>query len=304
MGCETDPADPPRISRGSAGLGALVTAGLLALIGWQLANTSTSAIAVLTDLPWSVAVSFALLYLTQPLADLIIYRRIWSLPLSGFGALLRKTAINEAVLGYGGELYLYLWARRRRDLAGTAFAGVKDVNVVSAMVGFALTFAVLGLALAGAQSSDLERLLRPLLWPALAVVAVALGALAFARRVFSLGRGDLAFVAKAHALRLFAVCGLTILTWSLALPDVALDVWIILLAMVLVGARIPFVTNTGLLVANAVLLLFGPDSSFGVLLAAMALATLALHLAVIAGLGFAQIRRWSRAMARGGGSLT
>lgn len=269
----------------SLALGGLVSVGLLAAIGFQLSQTSPAALALLRGLSPAVFASFALFYLAQPLADFVIYRRLWKLPLSGLAALLRKTAINEAVLGYGGELYLYLWARRRAGLAYSAFAAVKDVNILSSMTGFAVTLGVLLLAGTWARDLDLARLLRPMLWPAIGVVVVALGVLLFARRVFSLRPGDIAFVATVHGLRLAATCVLTVATWALALPEVTLKVWVVLLAVNLLGARIPFLTNKALVVGNVMLLVLGPDSSFAVLLAAMAVATLGAHLGVIATLG-------------------
>jgi hypothetical protein len=272
-------------------VGGLISAGLLAAIGWQLAHTSPAALAMLRRLSPAVAVSFALLYLAQPLADLAIYRRVWGLPASAVGALLRKTAINEAVLGYGGELYLFVWARRRGGLANPPFAAIKDVNILSSMLGFAFTLAALLAAAAWAESDTLVTLLRPVLWPAVATMGVALLVLVFARRVFSLSAADIAYVTAVHGLRLVAYCVLTIATWALALPEVALQVWVVLLAVTLVGARVPFLTNKTLLVGNVVLVMLGPDSPFGVLLAALAVATLATHLAVIAGLGLFDLWR-------------
>ena len=276
---------PARPAVWSLWLGGLISVGLLAAIGVQLARTPPATFAVLAGLSPAVFVSFTLLYLAQPVADLVIYRRVWNLPLSGLGALLRKTAINEAVFGYGGELYLYLWARRRAGLTYAPFAAIKDVNILSSIMGFGFTLAVLLLAVAWAHNADLVRLLRSVQWPAVGVMAIALGALVFARRVFSLKPRDIAFVAAAHGVRLTAYCGLTIATWALALPSVALDVWVVLLAVTLLGARIPFLTNKTLVVGNVVLLVLGPGSSFAVLLAAMAVATLGAHLVVIAVLG-------------------
>jgi hypothetical protein len=108
----------------------------------------------------------------QPLADFAIYRRVWGLPPAGLAALKRKTAINEAVLGYGGELYLYLWARRRAGLANPPFAAIKDVNILSSILGFAVTLA----ALPPPPSPP---------WPAHLVVIAVLGALDLRRAAFA-----------------------------------------------------------------------------------------------------------------------
>ncbi len=289
--------EPPRPATWSLWLGGLISVALLAAIVVQLARTPPATFAVLAGLSPAVFLSFALLYLAQPVADLVIYRRVWNLPLSAVGALLRKTALNEAVLGYSGELYLYFWARRRAGLTYAPFAAIKDVNILSSIMGFGVTLAVLAAAIAWADNPELVRLLRPVQWPAVGVMAVALGVLMFARRVFSLKPRDIAFVAAAHGVRLLAYCGLTISTWALALPQVALDVWVVLLAVTLLGARIPFLTNKTLVVGNAVLLLLGPGSSFAVLLAAMAVATLCANLAVIAVLGSHDLWRAVRGQA-------
>ena len=263
----------------------MVSAGLLAAIFVQLRHTSSAILALLTHLPLAAFVSFTLLYMVQPLADLIIYRRVWNFPFAGLAALFRKTALNEVVFDYSGELYLYLWARRRAGLAEAPIDAIKDVNILSALIGAGLTLVTLILAATQAGSLDLVPILRPLLWPGVAVMVISLTILVFARRVFSLRRDELVFVAMVHALRLAATSTLTITTWRLALPGIDPGIWVVLLAVSLLVARIPFVTNKSLLVGNVVLLTVGPASSFGLLLASLAVVTLAAHLVVIALLG-------------------
>lgn len=275
----------------SLGLGGLVSAGLLAAIFVQLGHTSWTIIALLTRIPPAAFVCFALLYVMQPLGDLMIYRRVWNFPLSGVAALFRKTAINEVVFDYSGEIYLYLWARRRAGLAQAPLDAIKDVNILSALMGSGLTLVMLVLAATRSKSLDIVQILRPLLWPSIAVMAISLGVLVFARRVFSLRREDLIFVAGVHALRLAALSMLTIMTWRLALPEVDPGVWVVLLAVSLLVARIPLVTNKNLLIGNVVLLTAGPTSSFGMLLAGLAVVTLAAHLVVIAVLGLQDLWR-------------
>ena len=284
---------PPRAAppAWALALGGMVSVGLLAAIVVQLRHTSSAILALLTHLPPAAFVSFALLYMVQPLADLIIYRRVWNFPFAGLAALFRKTAINEVLFDYSGELYLYLWARRRAGLAEAPIDAIKDVNILSALIGAGLTLVLLILAATQVGSLDLVPILRPLLWPGVAVMVISLTILVFARRVFSLRRDDLIFVAMVHALRLAATSTLTITTWRLALPGTDPGVWVVLLAVSLLVARIPFVTNKNLLVGNVVLLTVGTASSFGLLLAGLAVVTLAAHLVVIALLGANDVAR-------------
>jgi hypothetical protein len=270
--------------------GAAASVTLLAAIAYQLQDATPAAAKMLIHLPWTVIAMSAVLYLVQPLADLVIYRRLWGLPLSGLGALMRKTAINEAVLGYAGEAYLYLWARRRIQPINPPMATIKDVNILSAIIGFAITLGALLLAATGAHGDELSQWLRPAFWPVAGAVGIALAVLVFARRIFFLGRRDILFVAAVHAARSAVACALTLTIWELAIPAGGVDVWIPLLAITMVSARIPFLTSPNLVAGNIVLLLLGPNSPFALLLAALAIATLCAHLVVIAVSGIGLLR--------------
>jgi hypothetical protein len=64
------------------------------------------------------------------------------------------------------------------------------------------------------------------------------------------------------------------------LPTVPLTSWIVLAALQLCVTRLPFVPNKDLLFANAALLIAGPDSQIGRLMALTAGFILAMHLIV------------------------
>ncbi|MDB5451674.1 MAG: hypothetical protein JWO33_252 [Caulobacteraceae bacterium] len=261
--------------------GGLLAVGLSAVTLVQLSHASSEALATvqrLSPVAWSL---FAVLYLVQPLADLLIFRRLWRLPITSFGVMLRKVVINETLFGYGGELYFYLWARRRPGLSDAPFGAIKDVNVVSALGANVLTLIMLLVSAAGLERVDLAHQFGPAFWPGLGLIALSFGVLLFARRVFSLTRRELTAVAAIHAVRLAATGGLTVLLWRSALPDVALGVWLALLAGRLLLARLPFVANKDLMFANLILVLFGATSPTALLLATLAIVTLTAHLAVI-----------------------
>jgi hypothetical protein len=291
-------ATPPPSDAWRTWLGAGVSLGLLGLIVVQLDNASAAAAAMLRQLSPAVWATLAVLYFVQPLADLAIYRRLWGLPLAGFPALLRKTAINEVVLGYGGELYLYLWARGRTDPGRARPEVIKDVAILSALLGNLLTLAMLVLSAAKLADLDVARRFGPTLWWGAGAVTLTTIALAFTRRIFTLGRRDVAFVAGVHAIRLAAVNGLTLAAWSLALPHVPFGAWLVLLAVRLGISRLPFVANRDLVFGN-LLLVLTPQAPVAVLLATLALATLGAHLSVIPLLSAGDL--WRFAFRRGSG---
>lgn len=284
----------PAMAWGSWAGGLLAVAlSVAALI--QISHASADAVAMIRELSPAVWVVFILLYLTQPVADLVIFRRLWRLPLRGFAVLMRKVVINEVLFGYSGELYFYVWAKRQPGLSEAPFGAIKDVNIVSALAGNVVTLFMLPVSAIALHGVSLEHELGPVFWPGLGVVALSFGVLLFSRRVFSLTRPELGFVSVVHAVRLLMSSGLTLLVWHLALPDVALAVWLVLLTSRLLLARLPFVANKDLVFANVVLVLFGTGSTTALLLATLAIATLTLHLAVVAVVSMPGIVRAVRA---------
>jgi hypothetical protein len=296
LGSAAAPAASLRPRRAwGAWAGGLMTAALLAGLLLQLGGTSAQIAATLLGLSPAVWIAFALLYLAQPLADLVIFRSLWRLPASGLSAMLCKTVLNETVLGYSGEGYLYLWARRKAGLAAAPFEAIKDVTILSALTGNAATCVLLVLGAGRLHDLDLAHRLGPALGPGLAVAAAPFALALLAPRMFSLPPPRLAFVAGVHLIRLAVTSGLTLLAWRLALPQVALGDWVAVLALRMLAARLPFVTNKDLVFGNLMLLLAGPHAPVALLMAALAVATLLAHLAAIGLVGLqpllARVRR-------------
>jgi hypothetical protein len=271
--------------------GGLVSAALLISVVIQLARAPAEAVAEVSRFGPVFWLVFAALYLAQPLSELVIFGRLWRLPASGLTVLLRKGVINEIVFGYSGEVYLYLWARRKAGLTGAPFGAIKDVNILSALAGNVLTLAMLAISASAIHKVDLDRYLAPTIWCGLAVVALSLAILVFARRVFSLKRPELVFVARVHGVRLLATTVLTIALWAVALPGTPLSLWVVLVTVRLLVARLPFLTNKDLVFANLVFVIAGPHTPVGLLLGALAVITLAAHLVIIGVVSLLDLRR-------------
>ncbi len=274
-----------QLSLGWRLLGVAAFVGLVGAILWQLRGAASDAMTMIVRLPPLVWPALALLYMVQPLCEFVVFRRLWNMPVAGFEALLRKNVINEVVLGYSGEAYLYVWARRAAGAVVAPFQAIKDVNILSALLGNLLTVALALVSATHLRDLELDKRLGPALWSGLIPVAISLGLLVFGRRVFSLPRDQLVFVGAVHAFRLIVVTGLTVLIWWMALPQVAISLWIVFLTIRYLVSRIPFISNKELVFGNLMLLVLGPHAPVAVLLAALALITLFLHLAVIVGLG-------------------
>jgi len=195
------------------------------------------------------------MYLTLPLTETLIFRRLWALPWSSVWLFLRKRVLNEAVFGYSGEAYVYLWARRQTGLAARAMGAVKDVSITSALAANALTVAVVAVLvlfgdqlLAAGFFSPTE--LRSIIWGALLLTLPAFVILLFSKRIMSLSRGINARIFGAHMARLLISNVFLVGAWHYALPDVGWGVWLMLLSLRLVISRVPFAPNTDLLFSS------------------------------------------------------
>jgi hypothetical protein len=283
-----------KTSRRWTWLGGVLSIGLVVAIVMQLGGATSDVLKAIVRLPPLVWPTLILLYLIQPICDFVVFRRLWNLPAAGFEALLRKTVINEVVLGYSGEAYLYVWARRAVGTVAAPFGAIKDVNILSALLGNLLTLALAAISATQLRDLDLANRLGPALWSGLIPVAISAGLLIFGRRVFSLRLGQLLYVGAVHGVRLVIATALILLIWNMALPSVAPGLWLVLLAIRYLVSRIPLISNKDLVFGNLMLLLLGAQSSVAVMLAALALITLGLHMAVIVGLGVVDLVRGLR----------
>lgn len=239
--------------------------------------------------------AFAALYLSLPLGDYVIFRRLWALPPAGLVPLLKKRIANEVLLGYSGEAYFYAWARERLSLVAAPFAAIKDVSIVSAIVGNLVTLAMLILATPFAIHLLPDHLTMPVTGSAAIIIGMSLLLLLFRNRIFSLSSSELRWIGWVHFARLSASTLLMGLCWHLALPEVSLALWLALSTLKLVVSRLPLVPNKDLLFANLAVFLIGRDDALARLLALAAALMLATHAVMMAGMALASLIRGKEA---------
>ncbi|HTI31030.1 MAG TPA: hypothetical protein VL405_02780 [Sphingomonas sp.] len=230
---------------------------------------------------WAV---FALWYLTPPLADWIIFRRVWNIPVTGILPLIGKVIGNDLLMGYVGEVYFYDWARRRANLAGSPFGAVKDVAILSAIAGNAATLVMVFAAWPFAGLLPLGGHGRELIL-SIAVVLVSSAVVMLLRgRIFSLPRAQLRFIFAMQLARIALATGLSALLWHLVLPEVALSWWLILATIRLLISRLPLLPNKDVVFAGLAVVLAGHQVAIAELLTMLAGVLLIVHLAIGAGL--------------------
>lgn len=231
----------------------VLVAGYLAYklrqIGWEEVLRS------LPGSPWFYAV-FLVNYLSLPLFEALIYHGLWRTGIKSLPALLRKRVYNESVVEYSGEASFYLWARRTLPAGGVPiFSVVRDVNILSALAAYAVTFCVLGAVLLhgmpGAASKEDDALIVRAVVVSGVVVAVLLTVAAMLRRrgmTLPLRAG--ARVGAIHVARILVSMGLQALQWHLALPAIGIGPWLFFLAVLMTLKLVPLLPNKDLVFAG------------------------------------------------------
>ena len=258
----------------------LVTGAMLVWLGLQLNAIGWATIWAARPREPLFYVLVVVAYFVLPVADALIYRRLWGI---GFwlslGAFLRKRVYNAVVLGYSGELGLMVWARTRvaRSDAQIAHA-IKDTNILSALVSAAATAGLVGWL---ALHVSIERLpLGAIGWWGAVAIAVA-GLMPFGlflrRRVLALDRRDTIALLAIHGVRFALGMALLVAQWRVALPESLIGDLITLLAVQVLVGRIPFVPNRDVLFVGIALAVSGNLAIAHQALASVLIVTSALH---------------------------
>ena len=265
------PAPPSRLT-GLFSVG--VSVALLGAVFWQLRGLNFVQIIAMIPRTPMFWVLFAVYYLMPPLTEWVIYRRLWGLPASGVLALLRKRVLNELLLSYLGEVQFYVWARAKLQMVAAPFGAIKDVSILSALTGNIATLTMLYFAWpfvhAGMMGKDTSYV-----FSALAVVLVPSFVILLLRsRLFSLPRRELLIITALHFWRIISYVALTAMMWHYVLPDVDLELWLVLATLQMMITRLPLMPNKDLVFAGLSVFLLGHEPLVGSLVTMVAGVTL------------------------------
>lgn len=264
-------------------LGGALTLLMIVGLGRELFGSGLTGLSRAVPVNPLFYIAFAVYYLGPPTFDYIIFRRLWQIPLAGLSALHKKRISNEVLLGYSGEAYFYAWARQRTQMVAAPFGAVKDVLILSAIAGNAVTLAVVALALPFGINLMKPAEFNTLLGSIAVIFAMSLPFLIFSKRVFSLPRRDLWWVFGIHCARIVFGSVMIALAWHFAMPEISVGIWLLLAAARLLAWRLPLVPNKELLFANFAILVIGQGQALSELMALIAALTLCAHVALIAG---------------------
>ncbi len=250
-----------------------------------------------TQFPTSAGfwLAFALYFWSSPFIEWLIIHRLWNAPFSGFGAVLRKMIYNELVLSYLGDAYFFSWIKRELPLVPAPFAVVKDMAIISALMGSIATLIAIAIVWPLFPAFDRSGLGHSLIL-CLALALASGGAIAFFRKaLLSLSRPEILWIAGAFGVRILIQSACAIFMWWCLLPEVPLSTWIVLTAVRMVSARLPLVPSKDLAFAAAAVILVGADNAVAPMIV---LVTTLILLANVLLAALLSIVSWSHALAR------
>lgn len=234
----------------------LLTVAIAAGILWQLSSVGWESI--VTSLPTHPLfyVLLVFVYFSLPLFEILIYGPLWGTrPMETFLACARKRVYNEDLLGYSGEVYLYVWAAQHGIDRVHASRTVRDNNIVSSISSMSVAVALVATMVALGQL-DVAAWIgggKGVYWALGAVglgVVIALGVV-FRRHVFALPLRQALRVMAVHLTRLVVANAALVWMWSLAVPDEPLRVWLTFVTMLVVMNRLPFLPSKDLFFLGA-----------------------------------------------------
>ncbi|MBT2186958.1 hypothetical protein [Sphingobium nicotianae] len=274
----------------------LMSALLIGAIAYELSRLGLPG--ELTRVPTSPGfwLAFTFYFWGSPFIEWLIVRRLWQAPWSGFGAVLRKMIYNELVLSYLGDAYFFAWIRRELPHVAAPFAVVKDMAIISALMGSLGTLVAIAIVWPLFPAFDRTGLGSPLVL-CLAVALASGGAIAFFRKsLLSLSRPEILWIAGAFGVRIVGQSLCAVFMWWSLLPQVPLTTWIVLTAVRMVSARLPLVPSKDLAFAAAAVALVGPHTPVAPMIV---LVTTLILLANVALAILLSLDGWARGLAKG-----
>ena len=245
------------------GIRTLFQVGILTFLGFQLVDIGIEN--VISSLP--IHPLFYLLFLVNyfslPAFELWIYRRKWDLPISSLlPAFLRKKVLNMDVVGYSGEVYLYMWVKKQlKTDQKEPLLYIKDNNILSSVASTFVTVVLLFVYVQLGSINPADYLGTISFWNkifiATGIVIAALLIYRFRNLILSLTIRESLALFSLHAFRIVLINVVQILQWGVAEPEISLAVWFTFSAVQNLAARIPFLPSTDALFATIALSMTG-----------------------------------------------
>lgn len=228
-------------------------ASIIAVIIYQIIDIGVGE--VIRNLPTQPLFYFLffLLYLSLPSVEVFIYRQIWPVKKwQLFKTFLTKRVYNDEVMGYSGEFFLFMWARKYlSEPDKEILKNIRDNNILSAVSSNLVTVALVSV-LVFADIIELEELIGNVdlfYIITLVIVGVAIVALIiqFRKYLFALPFKKACIIFSLYFSRFIIHNGLMMVLWAIVMPEIPLTTWFMFVAIMIIVNRIPFLPSRDLI---------------------------------------------------------
>lgn len=159
-------------------------------------------------------------------------------------------------MGYSGEVYLYLWARKKLKLKDSEILKpVKDNNIISSVASTLITILLLGIFVFTGEIKLLDWLHAQnkiyIYGGIILLIILILLTIRFRHLVISMPLKTAGMIFAIHFTRLLLGQTLQVLQWYIALPTIPFYVWFTFVSFQVVMSRIPFLPNNDLIFLGA-----------------------------------------------------
>lgn len=163
-----------------------------------------------------------------------------------------KKIYNKDVIGYSGEVYFYLWAKKHLKLSHSeSFSTIKDNNIISSVASTIFSLALLAVFALSGQIRFLDIIpfsdLIYLVGGILLSISVIVLLVYFRKYIFGMGMDIAGKIFAIHVVRLSIGVLFQIVQWAVIMPDVPMYVWITFISIQIIMSRIPFLPNQDLI---------------------------------------------------------
>lgn len=202
---------------------------------------------------------YILIYISLPTIEYIIYAKKWNfMDKNLISTLFKKKVLNTDVLGYSGEVFLFIWAKKninKNKLSIIYF--IKDNNILSALAsGIISVILLFYFVLNGYIHFDSLLLNREqnifLLIIFLSFIVIFIS-IYFKKYIFNIKFLEGVWIFFLHSFRIIIINILQIIQWKLVMPEIILSVWFTYSAVQIIISRIPFIPSLDALFVNVIL---------------------------------------------------
>ncbi len=185
--------------------------------------------------------------------------------------------MNTDVIGYSGEVFLYVWAKDKLIIdKSDLIIFIKDNNIISLLSSWFIStillflFFIFGYINIGYLLSNIENKILILLLMFLSLLILLIIIFYSKVRILNLKPLEGIWLFVMHSIRILIINILQIIQWSLIIPEIDLSVWFTYSAIQIIISRIPFIPSLDALFTNIVLelsdqLMTSPDLMIGML---------------------------------------